>query len=511
MTSITFIHSEGRVTIPARQAINKCNLFRNNPRRRVSPYRVQSRVSLSIFREFISALEGNSVKITSINFAGLTRLCEEFGFTELSSKLSRFVQQFEASNYSEYSEYEEETEETEETEEFEEPQTKSRFPEVRNRFLKESFQFIVNGSTIESEISIAASLFPRIREQLSVDGCARKFFVNDNRIKSTDIRSLELLLSGEIPSKEGFLISFFGNDTFDRLFLGKSSQMTNLFELMEENRIDLESFDVSVVSIEMLDSLLLNEFVKVESEDSLLDFIWNLGADYRDLLRHIQFEFLSEEGVSLLDKVFGLPPESVWEFAIERITCPPLRLNSRILSEFPEFPKIFAEFRKNQISLLWRGSRDGFGASEFHGRCDGHADTLTVILDTKGNVFGGFTPVEWESRVWNGKQFDKSNTLKADESQKSFVFSLKNPCNFRAKKFVLNTQEKYRAISCDSKWGPFFSGGFGVSDNCNTNMESRSGMFGLCYVNDTGLTGQTFLTGWKNFQVREIEVFEIAN
>jgi hypothetical protein len=34
-----------------------------------------------------------------------------------------------------------------------------------------------------------------------------------------------------------------------------------------------------------------------------------------------------------------------------------------------------------------------------------------VILDTKGNTFGGFTPVEWESRVWNGKYDDENNCM----------------------------------------------------------------------------------------------------
>jgi hypothetical protein len=38
--------------------------------------------------------------------------------------------------------------------------------------------------------------------------------------------------------------------------------------------------------------------------------------------------------------------------------------------------------------------RAGFGASKFHGRCDGHANTLTVILDTKWKVFGGFIPLK---------------------------------------------------------------------------------------------------------------------
>jgi hypothetical protein len=30
-------------------------------------------------------------------------------------------------------------------------------------------------------------------------------------------------------------------------------------------------------------------------------------------------------------------------------------------------------------------------------------------LDTGGNVFGGFTPLQWESREWNGKYGDLNN------------------------------------------------------------------------------------------------------
>jgi hypothetical protein len=60
-----------------------------------------------------------------------------------------------------------------------------------------------------------------------------------------------------------------------------------------------------------------------------------------------------------------------------------------------EFPLLFEEFRAKRFHLLRRGRRDGSGAAEFHPR----ANTLTLISDTDGNVFGGFTPVEWESRV----------------------------------------------------------------------------------------------------------------
>jgi hypothetical protein len=63
------------------------------------------------------------------------------------------------------------------------------------------------------------------------------------------------------------------------------------------------------------------------------------------------------------------------------------------------FPTLFVEFGRKRFTLLWRGSRDGFGADQFHRRWDGHANTLTQIEDTGGNIFGGFTPVGWESPV----------------------------------------------------------------------------------------------------------------
>jgi hypothetical protein len=176
---------------------------------------------------------------------------------------------------------------------------------------------------------------------------------------------------------------------------------------------------------------------------------------------------------------------------------------------FAEFRNFFTEFREKRFWLLWRGGRDGFRARDFHSRCDGHANTVTVILDNKGNVFGGFTPVEWESRVWNGKSRHENNCLKADESLKSFLFTLKNPHNDLARRFALKAEKKDEAIWCHSDFGPRFWD-IVVWDNCNANTNSFSGWFGTCYTNDTGLDGKTFFTGSLYFQVKEIEVFEIT-
>jgi hypothetical protein len=122
-------------------------------------------------------------------------------------------------------------------------------------------------------------------------------------------------------------------------------------------------------------------------------------------------------------------------------------------------------------------------------------------LDTGGNIFGGFTPVEWESG---------SLSKKADPSLKSFLFTLKNPHNFPARRFALKAEEKDWAINCDSNSGPRFWD-IGVFDNCNASTDSNTLSFGGRYTNDTGLDGKTFFTGSSNFKVKEIEVFEITD
>jgi len=50
-----------------------------------------------------------------------------------------------------------------------------------------------------------------------------------------------------------------------------------------------------------------------------------------------------------------------------------------------------------KLELLYRASRDGWKATDFHSRCDGKGSTVTAITTTCGNVFGGFADVAWNS------------------------------------------------------------------------------------------------------------------
>jgi hypothetical protein len=173
---------------------------------------------------------------------------------------------------------------------------------------------------------------------------------------------------------------------------------------------------------------------------------------------------------------------------------------SQIISEVPE---LFAHFWKHQQVLLWRGSRDGFGASDYHNRCDGHRNILTLVLDTDGNIFGGFTPAFCETRPITVHPY------KYDPSGKCFLFTLKNPHNIAPRRFALSASRC--RLNCLATCGPNLDLDFEISDHCNTNSDSSTRCFGYAFRNDTWLYGCTVFTDTTRFRVKEIEVFEIQN
>ena len=69
------------------------------------------------------------------------------------------------------------------------------------------------------------------------------------------------------------------------------------------------------------------------------------------------------------------------------------------------------------LELLYRGSRYGWKASDYHDKCDDKGATITVIRSTGGLIFGGFTDKPWTS------------VHSYCESDKVFLFSLKSPSN----------------------------------------------------------------------------------
>jgi hypothetical protein len=42
-----------------------------------------------------------------------------------------------------------------------------------------------------------------------------------------------------------------------------------------------------------------------------------------------------------------------------------------------------------KVTLLYRASRDGYNAVNFHAKCDNRGKTVTIIKTKKNYVFGG--------------------------------------------------------------------------------------------------------------------------
>ena len=100
--------------------------------------------------------------------------------------------------------------------------------------------------------------------------------------------------------------------------------------------------------------------------------------------------------------------------------------------------------QNDKFNLLYQGNRDGFTAEAFHSKCDGHANTLTIIKPTNSpNIFGGFTSATWDS----------VSKFKLDPN--AFIFSLINEESQIFKMKVKHDHIK-NAIYCDSGYGPQF-------------------------------------------------------
>ena len=138
-----------------------------------------------------------------------------------------------------------------------------------------------------------------------------------------------------------------------------------------------------------------------------------------------------------------------------------------------------------KYTLLFRASKDGFKAGNFHSKCDGKNNTVTLVETTNGKRFGGFTDAAW----------DQSSSYKTGSN--SFIFSLDDKSIYYNK----NSHNIY----CKSDYGPTFGGGhdFYLCDNCNSSNSSYDNS-GDSYETN----GKKYaMAGGSSFLVKDYEVY----
>jgi hypothetical protein len=152
-----------------------------------------------------------------------------------------------------------------------------------------------------------------------------------------------------------------------------------------------------------------------------------------------------------------------------------------------------------ELSLIYRGTRDGMNPNSFHQKCDNQGPTVTVVRTTAGYIFGGYADKPWTSDAdWTA-------------SDKAFLFGLKcyagqeEPVKMNLK----GCQNSY-ALYHHASFGPTFGSG---NDLClfSRSPPQSSSALGHTYNTPAGSGSKYNLSGGSNFALADVEVFKVQD
>ncbi|XP_062522994.1 uncharacterized protein LOC134197664 [Corticium candelabrum] len=153
---------------------------------------------------------------------------------------------------------------------------------------------------------------------------------------------------------------------------------------------------------------------------------------------------------------------------------------------------------KTNWRLIYKASRDGFRAADFHRWCDNKGETISVIRTAGGYLFGGYTDVPWST----------SGTYK--QSSQSFLFAFRSSAlgNTPVKATIASSGN---AVFHHSSYCCTFGAGhtIHIADSSNTSSNSNSSWYnGQYYSYPPGVTSNNYwLVGQQTFQTQDVEVF----
>eukprot|EP01022_Parablepharisma_sp_SALTPOND_P028300 TRINITY_DN706_c0_g1_i1.p1 TRINITY_DN706_c0_g1~~TRINITY_DN706_c0_g1_i1.p1 ORF type:complete len:482 (-),score=43.01 TRINITY_DN706_c0_g1_i1:9971-11296(-) len=143
-----------------------------------------------------------------------------------------------------------------------------------------------------------------------------------------------------------------------------------------------------------------------------------------------------------------------------------------------------------ELELIYKGTKDGFGAADFHAKCDGKAPTL-VLISAAGKTFGGYTTQPWAG--------PSPGVFKEDANAFTFSLSKKVKCGIQAEK-------RQMAVRHSADTGPAFGAmEISISDN---NTESHA-TGGSTYILPGEHDPKMFYADNESFRVNEVEVYRI--
>ena len=268
-----------------------------------------------------------------------------------------------------------------------------------------------------------------------------------------------------------------------------------------------------------------------------------LNARFRQLERRAFEELVGHSAVTF--RPAAATPEKPSSLDYEQLTgqlshpvVAPLLLDSLIVSSAHTQRSLLSlcnfATRNLAYSLVYRASRDGFSAADFHVRCDHLTDTLLVVKSTSGCIFGGFAHATWSHQPTTKQQqqqqqqqvdgAESSTTATSAETEPSavgscfkydplaFLFSLVN--KEKSVPVLMKCQDAARAIVAESRCCASFGTGRDLHI-CSDSHECARSFANIGHAYRFGLhvhgseQAREFLAGADYFLTSEIECFHV--
>jgi len=142
------------------------------------------------------------------------------------------------------------------------------------------------------------------------------------------------------------------------------------------------------------------------------------------------------------------------------------------------------------FNLLFRMSRDGSHCSDFHRLCDNKGETLIIIKTDKNYKFGAYTPLNWVT--------PSSGEVNDPKDELTFLFSLD-----KKQKFTKIPGKVPQTARSQKDFGPLL--GYGTDLGIESDMKKGWSS------NNTFLRNRELTNGEGNFEVNEMEIFQVLN
>ena len=310
------------------------------------------------------------------------------------------------------------------------------------------------------------------------------------------------------------------NASYDFTLMNKDDVLTLKFEDLKEFPVKIYELKIGFEKLKQLD----DNFFMFKTVEKLINAIKNcinndnysvvLDKDESSIIFEIKNEIFENGGarikipekkqdlesqVESLTKIVAEMKKEIQNIKIIETEKDESAVNSYIGTWFlkdeekKQISKWIHHTKIIKFNLLFSTDKDGDSSSTFHYYCDGIFPTVTVVVDTSGRKFGGYTTHNWiQSPVG-------ANYTKAPDS---FIFNLSNN-----KKFELINQFNNNAIYKHTSYGPGFGDGHDliIASNCRSNTSSYCAKGAYNTGNNNLLDGN----GTTSFQVSNYEVYQV--